>query len=250
MNLIMRADDLGFSEGINCGILKAVKDGVITSVGLMVNMNSIEHGYNLIKDYDIALGQHTNICVGKPISDPRLIPSLVNEKGEFYSSKEIRNRKVDTINIRECEIEISAQLKRFIEITGKSPDYFECHAVFSNHFFTALKNVAKKYNLFYENPIFDKEWEKETGITGIPMAKQDENGLYDPKKFMNESLDIIKNSKCAVAVFHPGYLDQYILTHSSFTVIRAMECEFLCSDWLKDWIKKNNIRLVDFRNYE
>lgn len=31
MKLIMRADDLGISEGVNCGICKAIKDGVITS---------------------------------------------------------------------------------------------------------------------------------------------------------------------------------------------------------------------------
>ena len=83
MKLIMRADDLGFSEAVSLGILKAVKDGVITSVGLMPNMESAQFGYELIKDCDIALGQHTNICVGKPLSDPRLIPSLVQTNGEF-----------------------------------------------------------------------------------------------------------------------------------------------------------------------
>ena len=62
MKLIMRADDLGFSEGVNCGIYKAIKDGVITSVGMMTNMEATQHGYNLIKDCDIALGLHANIC--------------------------------------------------------------------------------------------------------------------------------------------------------------------------------------------
>ena len=38
MKLIMRADDLGFSEAVNLGIYKAVKEGVITSVGMMTNM--------------------------------------------------------------------------------------------------------------------------------------------------------------------------------------------------------------------
>ena len=27
MKIIFRADDLGFSEGVNCGIYRAVKDG-------------------------------------------------------------------------------------------------------------------------------------------------------------------------------------------------------------------------------
>lgn len=250
MKLIMRADDLGFSEGVNYGILKAVKDGVITSVGIMTNMESAQHGFDLIKGFDIALGQHTNICVGKPLSDPKLIPSLVQENGEFCTSKEIRVRKEDTINIKECEIEIEAQLHKFIEITGRKPDYFECHAVFSQNFFIALKNIAKKYDLFFENPCFDKEWEKENGIVGFPFEKLDENGLYDPKAFMNKNIHIMEENPCAVAIFHPGYLDQYILTHSSYTNIRAMECDFLCSQWLKDWIKEHQVQLVDFRNYK
>ena len=248
MKLIMRADDLGFSEAVNLGIHKAVKDGVITSVGLMTNMEYAQSGYELIKDFDIALGQHTNICVGKPVSDPQLIPSLVQENGEFCSSREIRNRTIDTVVIEEAEIEIEAQYLRFKEITGKDPDYFECHAVVSQNFFMALKNVAKKYHLFYENIIFDQEFEKESGIYGINMAQLNEKMLYDPKEYVENSLDFIKNHDVSVMVFHPGYLDQYILTHSSFTLIRAMECDFLCSKWLKDWLEVNKIQLVDFRN--
>ena len=76
------------------------------------------------------------------------------------------------------------------------------------------------------------------------------DGLYDPRTYMEEHLDIIKNNPCAVAIFHPGFLDQYILEHSSFTLIRPMECDFLCSDWLSEWLNKNKIELVNFKNYK
>lgn len=247
MKLIMRADDLGFSEAVNLGIYKAVKDGVITSVGIMTNMEQAYAGYELLKDFDIALGQHTNICAGRPLTDPKLIPSLVQENGEFCSSREIRSRQVDTVVVEEAEREIEAQYLRFKEITGRDPDYFECHAVISQNFFTALKNVAKKYGLFYENILFDQEFEKENNIYGIAMAKLNEKTLYDPKEYVENNLDFIKNHDISVMVFHPGYLDQYILEHSSFTLIRAMECDFLCSKWLKDWLKNNKIELTDFR---
>lgn len=250
MKLIMRADDLGISEAVNMGIRKSIKDGVITSVGMMPNMVMAQHGFDMVKDLDIALGQHTNICLGVPLTDPKLIPSLVQENGEFCSSKEIRARKEDTIDILECEIEIEAQLQRFKEITGRNPDYFEGHAVFSKNFFIALKKVAKRHGLFFCNPGLDKEWEKENGIKGLGFFKPDQNGLYNPYEYMAEHLEDIKNNPCSVAIFHPGYLDQFILTHSSFTTIRAMECEFLCSTWLKEWIETNRIALVDFRNYK
>jgi len=226
MKLIMRADDLGFSEAVNLGIYKAVKEGVITSVGMMTNMEHANHGYELVKDFDIALGQHTNICAGRPLTDPKLIPTVV---------------------IEEAEMEIEAQYLRFKEITGKDPDYFECHAVISQNFFIALRNVAKKYGLFYENVLFDQEFEKENNIYGIAMAKLNEQMLYDPKEYIENSLEFIRNHDVSVMVFHPGYLDQYILTHSSFTLIRAMECDFLCSSWLKDWLKEYQIELTDFR---
>ena len=221
MKLIMRADDLGFSEAVNYGIEKTVREGVVTSVGMMTNMEYAEHGYKLLCDCNIALGQHTNICVGRPLSDPKVISSLVQENGEFCTSREIRMRKEDTVVIEEAEIEIEAQ----------------------------LQNVAKKHNLFFDNPGIDKEWEKKNGMVGLPFAQLDDKGLYNPEIFLTENYHIIKNNPCTVAVFHPGFLDQYILTHSSFTLIRPMECDFLCGEWVKNWIKENKIELVDFKSY-
>ena len=58
------------------------------------------YGYELVKDYDICLGQHTNVCVGNPISDPESIPSLVQEDGTFKTSKMYRSSKEDFVNFR------------------------------------------------------------------------------------------------------------------------------------------------------
>ena len=179
----------------------------------------------------------------KPLCSPEEIPSLVDENGEFYSSKVINKRKEDTINIEECEKEIEAQLNHFIEITGFKPHYFEGHAVFSFNYMKALENVAKRHGLFFVNPM-DPQWVSENHIHGLGMIHFDERGLYDPKRYMEDNLGMLKDNECCIAIFHPGYLDQYILTNSSYTLIRPMECDFLCSDWLKDWIKQNDIQLV------
>ena len=124
MKIIFRADDLGFSEGVNCGIYRAVKDGPITCTGLMPNMPQAVAGYEMVRDTGVEVGQHTNICVGRPLSDPARIPSLVGSDGNFCTSREIRARKQDTIVLEEVELEIQAQLDRFRAITGKDPAYF------------------------------------------------------------------------------------------------------------------------------
>lgn len=242
----MRADDLGFCEAINYGIHKTVEQKNITCVGLMPNAEAAEHGYNLIKEYDISLGQHTNICLGKPVSNPKYIPSLVDENGVFYRSKDINSRKFDTIDLKECEIEVEAQLKRFVEITGKYPDYFEGHAVFSEIFFQALRNVAKKYNLFFCNPM-DPNWQKENNVFLPKMYKLDNNNCYDPEKYLEELTHNLLKNKNSILIFHPGYLDQYVLENSSFTKIRTLELDFLCSDYLKKWKKNNHVQFINFK---
>ncbi len=249
MKMIFRGDDLGISEGVNYGLLKSIQDGALSCVGIMPNMESARHGYQLIKDIDICLGQHTNICLGKPISNPALIPSLVNDNGEFYSSHDINHRQEDIIDILECELEIEAQLKRFIEITGKKPEYFEGHAVFSKNYLQALENVAKRHHLFYDNPM-DPNWQKQHHIYSLDFFSFDEKGLYDPYTYFESQLANIQKNECSIVVFHPGFLDQYILERSSYTLIRPMECEFLCSQWLKDWLGKYHIQVVNFRDYQ
>ena len=37
--IIFRADDLGYSEGVNLGIAKTVKKGLVRTVGLIVNLD-------------------------------------------------------------------------------------------------------------------------------------------------------------------------------------------------------------------
>ena len=65
-------------------------------------------------------------------------------------------------------------LKRFRAITGKNPDYFEGHAIFSEKFFQALENVAERQGLFYSNPV-DKEWSEKYGIACSSFYHLDES---------------------------------------------------------------------------
>ena len=71
--MLVRADDLGWTEAINYGIAKAVKEGIIGSVGLMPNMPAAGHGMELLAWEKVCVGQHTNICVGRPVTDPKRI---------------------------------------------------------------------------------------------------------------------------------------------------------------------------------
>ena len=88
--LLIRADDIGYSYAVNVGIARAVNEGLVRSAGLMPNMPEAQRGWDWVKDAGIAIGQHTNLCLGTPCADPALIPSLVDENGQLHSSREYR----------------------------------------------------------------------------------------------------------------------------------------------------------------
>ncbi len=74
--VLVRADDLGYCEAVNYGIAKSVHEGIIRSVGLMPSMEAAAHGVELLKGTPVCYGQHTNICEGRPLTDPAKIPII------------------------------------------------------------------------------------------------------------------------------------------------------------------------------
>ncbi len=52
-----------------------------------------------------------------------------------------------------------------------------------------------------------------------------------------------------VLVFHPGYLDAFILGNSSLTVNRTKEVDALIDPALRAWLEAHDdLRLVDYRD--
>lgn len=156
--LLIRADDVGYSYAVDLGIERSVREGLVRSVGVMPNMPEAQSGWGLIADCDIAVGQHTNVCLGKPCADPALIPSLLQTNGEFKSSREYRAKykeDIDFVDFDEAVIEIEAQLERFIEIVGREPEYFEAHAVLSDNLNAAIAHVAREHGYKCQVPSFD-----------------------------------------------------------------------------------------------
>lgn len=245
--ILIRSDDLGYSEGVNCGIAKAVKDGVVRSVGIMPNMPWVQHGLELLKDGKVCYGQHTNICVGKPVSNPKDIPSLVLENGEFKPGSAYRSTIEDFVKLEEVQIEIEAQYHRFVELTGRQPAYFEGHAVRSENFFKGLRAVAKKYGLPYLK--IPERGETEWKGTRLIVPGEYRNKDYNPLEMLKRvSTAAYGEKECPMVIFHAGYLDEYILTHSSLLRQRPMEVEACCSPELKRWFAEHDVEIITYND--
>lgn len=98
IKLIITADDYGVIKYIDDGIIEGIKAGIINTVTVVVNFNhnnycrkSLNTLVKVLKDKDlldkVGIGLHLNITMGKPLSVPKDIPTLVNSKNNFYTQR-------------------------------------------------------------------------------------------------------------------------------------------------------------------
>lgn len=243
--LLIRADDLGYSVGVNYGIYTCVKAGLVNNVGLMSNMEYAQMGVELLKQEDVCIGQHTNICVGKPLCDPKLIPSLVNESGAFKSSAQYRNAKEDFVVLEEAILEIEAQYERFVELTGTAPKYFEGHAIRSATFFQGLAIVAKRHHL----PYFKIQSSGDCWFDDIPCkayVSYAEEFSTPLDALRHAAMQSATDDKQIVFVTHPGFLDEYLFQHSSLLRPRCQDVAMLCAKETKQWLQEHDISLIRY----
>lgn len=247
-SILIRADDLGWTEAINYGIAKTMRDGIIRSVGLMPNMSAARHGWNLVKDLNPCVGQHTSICAGRPLTDPSRIPSLCQEDGSFKPSRAYREAAKlgeDFVALDEVVMEIEAQYRLFVEITGQQPHYFEGHAVSSPNLFRGLSIVGERHDL----PVLDFALEGPVRFRNtllypsMDSMKQD----YDPVASLKAAAQRDYGADgCCMFVCHPGYLDDEILRTSSLTVPRTKEVAMAINPAVRQWLADNQIKVVTY----
>ena len=243
--ILVRADDLGYSEAFNYGLARAVKSGIVRSVGVMPNMEWAQHGVDLIKDTDVTFTVHANICQGKPLTDPKLIPSLVDENGIFKDKSLYREAKEDFVVLEEVVMEVEAQYNRLVEMTGRKPFMVEAHAVPSANFNKALAIVGQKYGLTLMS--FEPGRGPKIGSHVMKFSMDSGNADYNPfESFKKAAMLPEAEDECAMMVLHPGYVDEYVLTTSYITTQRALEVAFAINPEVSKWCEENGVKLMTY----
>ena len=247
--ILVRADDVGYCRGVNYGIADSVWNGIIGSVGVMPNMPETQHGVDLLKGSGVCFGMHTNVCLGKPCADPAKIPSLLDENGDLKSSRTYRDawkKGEEIVSLDEMVIEIEAQYQRYLELTGEKPHYFEAHAVLNQNLARGLEIVAEKYDLPYLPACFEPtgvQFKNTVLITRMESMKPD----YDPAESLKKAvLAAYKDNECPMFVCHPGYIDDYLMNHSSLVTPRPKEVAVLTDPAIRNWLEEQNVQLVTY----
>lgn len=246
--LIVRADDLGYSEGVNCGIAHAVSGGVARSVGVMANMPAVSHGLSLLGEANVALGLHACVSAGSPVCPPGEVPSLVGADGAFLQSSAYRQGEARPVQ-EEIEHEVRAQLRRLEGLIGRRPDYMDVHAVESDVLFRAVAAVAREEGIL---AVMAAPSDDETRVGSVDMQVMmptaSARSLGEARELFVDALSRVPDDGCTLAVFHPGYIDLELSTHSSLVERRPIEAALLADPELAVLLTNLGFELTDFRS--
>jgi hopanoid biosynthesis associated protein HpnK len=113
--VIINADDFGLCRPVNEGIVKAHREGILTSTTLMTNTPGFDEAVALARQNPkLGVGVHLNIVRGRPLSLPEDIPGLLGPDGRFPAKPALILRKIATRRIApgEIERELRAQIEK------------------------------------------------------------------------------------------------------------------------------------------
>jgi chitin disaccharide deacetylase len=127
--LIVNADDLGLTEGVNLGILDAHFEGIVTSATLLANGSAFDKAVAMLASAPgLGVGIHLNLTEGAPVSNSSAIPTLVNGRNYLHLSpfslwKGISSQRV---SLSDVETELRAQITKVIR-AGITPTHLDGH---------------------------------------------------------------------------------------------------------------------------
>jgi hopanoid biosynthesis associated protein HpnK len=127
--LVVNADDLGLTIGVNDGIFDAHDHGILTSASLLANAPATEDAARRSRSHpSLGIGVHLALVDAAPVLPPALVPSLVEDDGRFRRSWKpfivacLRRQ----VSLLEVEHELTAQIERVLA-AGIRPTHLDAH---------------------------------------------------------------------------------------------------------------------------
>jgi chitin disaccharide deacetylase len=222
--LIVNADDLGLSPGVNAGILEAHQHGIVTSASLMVRAPAAAEAL-------VSLGGHPRLAVGLHLD----IAEWQYENGEWRPIYE----RCPPEDAAAVEAECRGQLAAFRELTGRDPTHLDSHQ--HTHMSEPVASVATSLATELKVPLRGRGIRYEGGFYG-------QSGRGEPYQAGIEAEHLIELIEALPPGWtelgcHPGIGTD---TGSSYAAEREQELRALCDPQVEAALEREEIRLCSF----
>jgi hopanoid biosynthesis associated protein HpnK len=149
--LIVNADDFGLSGGANQAVIRAYREGILTSTSLMAGGRAFAEAVSLARENPgLQVGLHLTLLQGRAVLPPEELPGLVDREGNFPVDPVLTGmRYFFRRSLRsELQREIGAQILRFRE-TGLPLSHIDGHLNIHMHptVFSILAELMPKYGI-------------------------------------------------------------------------------------------------------
>jgi hopanoid biosynthesis associated protein HpnK len=128
-NLIVNADDLGWTQGVNRGIAEAHRNGIVTSASLLANGKAFAGAVELVRAMPgLGVGVHLNLSDGAPVTQREQVNRLVNEAGMLEGGPESLLLRLArrSLALDQVEREWEAQIRK-ARGAGIQPTHLDGH---------------------------------------------------------------------------------------------------------------------------
>ena len=128
-SLILNADDFGMTRGVNEGIIRAHREGILTSATLMANGPAFDDAVRLsAANPKLGVGCHLVLVGGKCVARREDIASLADGDGNLPESlaKFVARLSSGMIPAKEIEQELRAQINK-IQSAGIRATHLDTH---------------------------------------------------------------------------------------------------------------------------
>ena len=276
--LVINADDLGFAPGVNRGIFDAHAAGTVSSASMIVTAPAFAEAAEQARREapQLGVGLHLNLVTGAPLAN---VPSLVDPAtGRFHPLDALVRRglagQVDPAEVRrECEAQLAA-----LVAAGITPTHLDSHrhvhampgilpavaAVAHDASIPVVRRPLDRVSLL--DPVASAKmlvvhaaWR--TALTGVAPAHRGllaraphfrgiaMQGTPDIRDRLLATIDQLPIGSTEIMV-HPGYDDDVLAAQDTFRAERAVELKALCDSAVVARVRRGDVKLVSFREFE
>ncbi len=286
-NLIVNADDLGWTDGVNRGIAEAHRKGLVTSTSLLANGRAFESAVQVAAaNPELGVGVHLNLSDGAPTAHSSKVSSLLDSHGELHDGPEglLLNIAGRNLKLEEVEREWDAQIQKVIR-AGIEPSHLDGHK--HVHMLPGLYDItlrlAKKFairaiRISHEESTLRSALSAGKPQKGVLVLRQgvQARGLKLLARDAREMADRAGMSTadyfCGIAqtgaltregverflevlpegttelMCHPGYADDELSkTATRLQASRQKELEILIDPSIRKIVARRGIRLISYR---
>ncbi len=251
--LIVNADDLGRTPGINEGIFAAHRDGIVTSATLMVAYPAASAAAAALAGHPrLGVGLHVQLTGGRPSLPAGHVPSLVDEGGLLPRDPDrVAGFAFDPGDVLD---EVEHQLERFHDLVGRLPTHHDTHH--HSHrlpvVVDALLEVARRHLLPVRrsSPQIARRLRQE----GLATTDRFEERFFGERSGPGDLREVLAAAAAARGstelMCHPARVDDELRAGSTYTDPRERELATLGGAAARDAVAALGLRLGTFADLE